>query len=114
DYYHANLLRIPISQWSGYESRVEANTQRLLDCFDDHQVKATFFIVGWVAEKFPQLVKDIAKRGHEIGSHSNRHQLLSEMDKEQFREDIRTSKHLLEKLSGQEIYQYRAPSWSLV
>ncbi|WP_274364175.1 polysaccharide deacetylase family protein [Paenibacillus thermotolerans] len=113
EYFHANLLNIPASDWGNYESSVEVNTRRLLDCFDRFGVKATFFIVGWVASEYPLLVKEIAERGHEIGSHSGRHRLLTELDANRFREDIRSSKQLLEDISGQEIYQYRAPSWSL-
>lgn len=113
DYYHTSLLNIPIDSWNSYEHRVNSSTHRVLDCFDRHGVKGTFFIVGCVARDQPELVKEIAKRGHEIGSHSGWHRLLSQMNENSFREDVRVSKQLLEDLSGQEVYQYRAPSWSL-
>lgn len=113
DYYHTSGLNVPIIKWRQFEDRVVNNTQRILECFDKHNVKGTFFIVGDIAKRFPSLVKEIVDKGHEIGSHSNLHQMLSEMSPTTFREDIRTSKSFLEQLSGQEVFQYRAPSWSL-
>ncbi|MEX1029635.1 MAG: DUF3473 domain-containing protein [Paenibacillaceae bacterium] len=113
DYYQTNGLNTPVDSWSGYVNRVEYNTFRLLECFQKHQVKGTFFIVGNIAERFPALVKRIVNEGHEIGSHSNMHRILNEMNSKSFREDIRTSKQLLEQISGEAVVQYRAPSWSL-
>ena len=114
EYYHANGLNLPINTWNRFESRVVESTQRLLECFDRYQLKATFFIVGCVARDHPELVKEIVSLGHEIGSHSGWHRLLTEINEIEFREDVRTVKQLLEDISGQEVYQYRAPSWSLV
>lgn len=113
DYYQTNGLNVPVDSWSGYADRVENNTCRLLECFRKHQVKGTFFIVGNIAERFPTLIRKIVSEGHEIGSHSNMHRMLTSMDSKSFREDIRTSKSLLEHTSGQAVVQYRAPSWSL-
>lgn len=113
EYYQTNGFNLPVESWSRYESRVDDYTRRLLACFEEHQVKATFFIVGCVARDHPNLVKEIIRQGHEIGSHSGWHQLLYRMNKESFREDVKTSKKLLEDISGELVYQYRAPSWSL-
>jgi polysaccharide deacetylase family protein (PEP-CTERM system associated) len=113
DYYQTNGLNISENSWSQYESRVEKNTRKLLDQFENHQVRGTFFIVGHIAKQFPSLVKEIASKGHEIGSHSNMHRMLTSLDPSSFREDVRISKSLLEDISGQAVVQYRAPSWSL-
>ncbi|MEX2416685.1 MAG: DUF3473 domain-containing protein [Paenibacillaceae bacterium] len=113
DYYQTNGLNVPVESWNGYVNRVENNTYRLLECFQKCEVKGTFFIVGNIAERFPSLVRRIVSEGHEIGSHSNMHRMLSSMDSNSFREDVRTSKNLLEDISGQTVVQYRAPSWSL-
>jgi polysaccharide deacetylase family protein (PEP-CTERM system associated) len=85
----------------------------LLECFDRNDVKGTFFIVGDIAKRFPSLIREIANKGHEIGSHGNMHRMLTTMNPTSFREDIRTSKSLIEDISGQSVFQYRAPSWSL-
>lgn len=113
DYYQTNGLNVPIESWNGYTNRVENNTYRLLECFQKHGVKGTFFIVGNIAKRFPSLVNEIVSEGHEIGSHSNMHRMLSSMNSNSFREDVRTSKSLLEDITGQAVIQYRAPSWSL-
>lgn len=113
DYYQTSGLNIPAELWSGFENRVEDNTLRLLECFEKHKVHGTFFIVGNIAQRFPSLVKEIAGKGHEIGSHSNMHRMLNSMNSHVFREDIHTSRCMLEDISGQAVTQYRAPSWSL-
>jgi len=113
DYYQTNGLNVPINSWSRFENRVENNTIKLLERFEKHNIKGTFFIVGHVAKQFPSLIKQIVQKGHEVGSHSNMHRMLTSMDANSFREDIRTSKILIEDISGQAVIQYRAPSWSL-
>lgn len=114
EYFQATVLNIPADQWNDLESRVVPSVVQLLDLFDRHEVKGTFFVVGHVARSHPGLVKELVRRGHEIGSHSGWHQLLSTMDAAQFREDLRTTKALLEDLTGQKIEMFRAPSWSMV
>ncbi len=104
---------IPQDQWGAYESRVEGNTSRLLDIFDRNRVKGPFFVVGWVAEKFPGIVREISRRGHEIGCHSHRHRLVYELSPEEFRRDTRTAKAVLEDISGKLVLGYRAPSYSI-
>ena len=99
--------------WDGFESRVVQNTRRLLRILDRHSVKATFFVLGWVAEKFPRIVKEIHDQGHEIGSHSYWHRLIYELTPDQFREDLRRSRDILEGLVQQRITLFRAPSFSI-
>ena len=104
---------IPFTQWGRYECRVERNTIRLLELFGRKSTKATFFILGWVAERYPQLIKEIHGRGHEVGSHGYNHRLVYEMTPQEFREDIRKTKHILEDITGKPIVSYRAPSYSI-
>lgn len=113
DWYMTNGLDIPPSEWHRYEDRVVASTTLLLDLLDAHGVKGTFFVLGCVAQKHPELVKDIAARGHEIGSHGGWHRLVTSQTLEEFREDVRFSKRLLEEIIGREVRLYRAPSWSI-
>lgn len=99
--------------WPRWPARVEANTRRILELFDDSGVHATFFTLGWVAERWPALVRDIAASGHEIASHGFGHERLTALDRATFREGIVRSKHLLEDISGTRVSGYRAPSWSI-
>jgi polysaccharide deacetylase family protein (PEP-CTERM system associated) len=100
--------------WDGRESRVTANTERLLALFDGAGVRATFFVLGWVADRFPALVRRIAAGGHEIASHGYGHRLVYELTRAEFRDDVRRSKRTLEDVSGAEVRGYRAPSYSVV
>lgn len=99
--------------WHGQESRVEKNTGKILQLLAERGIKATFFVVGWVAERYPQLVKDIATGGHEIGCHSYLHRRIYTLTKEEFREDTRKAKMILEEISGQSVFGYRAPTYSI-
>lgn len=101
------------SKWQNYQSRVEQNTRRILDLFDIHGVKGTFFIVGWTAERFPGLVQDIVERGHEIGCHSYQHQKIYNQTPEEFRQDTKKAKDILEQVSGRAVVGYRAPTYSI-
>ncbi len=100
-------------EWSSRESRVVISTQRLLDLFAAHDVRGTFFILGWVAERFPQLVRDIAAAGHELACHSHWHRLVYEMTPAAFREDLRQSKRAIEDAAGASVTAFRAPSFSI-
>lgn len=102
-----------ISDWDQYPSRINESMSLLFDVLDKHNVKATLFFLGWVGEKYPHIVKEACKRGHEIASHGYYHDLVYELGYEKFREDIKRSKSLLEDLSGQEVRGYRAPGFSL-
>lgn len=104
---------VPARAWDGFESRVEGSTRRLLDLFESHGVRATFFVLGYVARRHPSLVREIAGRGHEIGCHSDSHRLVYEMTPEEFREDTREAKRVLEDLFGGPVLGYRAPSYSI-
>jgi polysaccharide deacetylase family protein (PEP-CTERM system associated) len=99
--------------WSGYVSRVERNTGRILDLLDEHGVKGTFFIVGWTAEKYPAMVREITKRGHEIGCHSYKHQKIYHLTPEEFHLDTKKAKDILEEITGRQITGYRAPTYSI-
>lgn len=100
-------------QWDQYESRVESNTRKVADLLAAHGTKATFFILGWVAERHPVLVKALAEDGHEIASHGYSHELVTEQTPEEFRKDVRKAKGILENLLGQPVHGYRAPSFSI-
>jgi polysaccharide deacetylase family protein (PEP-CTERM system associated) len=119
--------------WERYESRIERNTYQLLEILDDVQPlsenntpsthnygpsshrspKATFFCLGWIAERFPHLIREIHSQGHEIASHGYNHRTITSMSHEEFREDVRKSKAILEDLIGERILGYRAPSYSI-
>jgi len=95
------------------ESRVVANTGRLLDLFDEFDVRSTFFVLGWVAERHPALVRAIVARGHELASHGYAHRLVYSQTPAEFREDVRRAKGLLEDAGGVAVHGYRAPSFSV-
>jgi polysaccharide deacetylase family protein (PEP-CTERM system associated) len=100
-------------EWDQLASRVERNTRKIADLLSEHSTKATFFILGWVAERHPDLVKDLAQQGHEIASHGYGHELVHTQTPAQFREDVRRSKQILEDLVGRQVMGYRAPSFSI-
>jgi len=104
---------IPMHQWGNFESRIENNTLRVLDIIDKYSVNGTFFILGWVAERYPEIVKEIDRRGHEVACHSYCHRLVYNMTPEEFREDTRKAKAIIEGIIGKEISGYRAPSYSI-
>lgn len=99
--------------WDIYPSRVDQNTRRAMDLLDEFGLKATFFILGWVAERQPELVRDIARNGHEVACHGYGHHLVYHLEPSEFRGDIRRTKHILEDLTGQPVLGYRAPSYSI-
>ena len=101
-------------EWNVIPSRVQASTQRILDLLDETGATATFFTLGWIADRHPELVCHIADRGHEIASHGYGHKLLTRMDADEFRRDIRRSRLALENAAGQPVLGYRAPTFSLV
>ena len=99
--------------WSSYPSRVEENTLRVLDLLDKADIKATFFILGWVADHFPGLVRRIVERGHEPACHSYWHRLVYKLTPDQFRRDTLRAKDAIEQAAGARVYGYRAPSFSI-
>jgi polysaccharide deacetylase family protein (PEP-CTERM system associated) len=109
-----NLSRlIRYADWDQCESRVERSTMRLLDLFARYRVQATFFVLGWVADRFPELVQEVERQGHEIASHGYSHQLLTSMQPEEFRVDLQRSLEALSKASSKAVWGFRAPSFSL-
>ena len=116
DYFHAEVFSrvVQRSDWDRYPSRVESNTERLLELFAACHVQATFFVVGWVAERFPNLLQRIAAAGHEIACHSYWHRLIYDLEPDDFREDTHRAKSVIEQIAGQQIYGYRAPTYSIV
>ena len=115
DYFQVNAFarHIDYRDWDSYPLRVAANTGRILDLLDTFAVKATFFVLGWIAERVPELVREIHTRGHEIACHGYRHQLVYSLDPEAFRADLRLAKRLLEDICGEGVDSYRAPSYSI-
>lgn len=118
DWFQVENLRpwFPVFSWNNYPLRVERNTHRLLDLFDSFQnpgVKATFFTLGWIAEKIPWMVEEIHRRGHEVASHGYGHMMCNQISAEDLKEDLYRSKSLLEDITGIEIRGYRAPNFSV-
>jgi polysaccharide deacetylase family protein (PEP-CTERM system associated) len=116
DYFQVSAFDGVVSRagWDGIDSRVVRNTNRLLELFDHAGVRATFFVLGWVADRFPALVREIAATGHEVASHGYHHQLLYMLTPQQFREDVRSAKATLENLIGGPVLGFRAPSYSVI
>ena len=115
DYYQVAAFEkiVAPADWGNFESRVRANTQRFLELLAEQNVKATFFILGYEAERHPKMVREIAAAGHEIGSHGFAHQLAYKQSEAVFRDDVSRVRKLLQDLSGQEVLSYRAPSFSI-
>ena len=105
--------RIRRDAWDGYPSRVELNTGRVLDVFAEHRIHATFFVLGWVAERAPRLVRRIVDEGHELASHGYDHTRATMLDRNAFSEDVTRTKRTLEDVSGRLVRGYRAPSYSI-
>ncbi|QEM68670.1 DUF3473 domain-containing protein [Geobacter sp. FeAm09] len=115
DYFQVNAFarHIAFAEWDSFPLRVEDNTHRVLGMLDEFGVKATFFVLGWIAERVPHLVREIQAQGHEIASHGYGHQLVYRIGPDAFRSDIRRAKQILEDVCGTEICGYRAPSYSI-
>jgi polysaccharide deacetylase family protein (PEP-CTERM system associated) len=115
DYFQVQGLAsaFPMSAWESCESRVEANTDRLLDLFAVREAKATFFVLGWIAERHPALVRRIASAGHELGSHGFCHIRVDAQTPEEFRGDVRKSRAILEDIAGVKVGGYRAATFSV-
>lgn len=105
--------RVSPAAWGQYPSRVVPATDLILDALERAEVRATFFVLGWVAERHPRLVRTLARAGHEIASHGYAHQLVTTQSPDQFRDDVRRAKLLLEDQVGQAVTAYRAPSFSI-
>jgi len=115
DWFCVNNLRgiINYDEWHQCEQRVKVSTHRLLDLFDKYHTTATFFVLGWIADRYPELVQQISDRGHEIASHGYAHLLLTRITPEVFREDLAKSLTLIRQISGQPVTGFRAPSFTV-
>lgn len=115
DYFHVSAFESVISpsDYISLKPRVGDNTHKLIDMFNEHNVKATFFTLGWVAENCPDVIKRIVDEGHELGSHGSNHQRTNTMTFSEVKEDIKRSKEILEDVSGKAVIGYRAPSFSV-
>jgi polysaccharide deacetylase family protein (PEP-CTERM system associated) len=115
DYFQVSAFApyIDRASWPARECRVEANIERILALFEKHGVKGTFFTLGWIAERYPQMVRRIVAAGHELASHGYGHLRASDQSRAEFDNDIRSSKALLEDIGGQAVIGYRAPSFSI-
>ncbi|HNC51659.1 MAG TPA: DUF3473 domain-containing protein [Accumulibacter sp.] len=115
DYFQVSALApyIPRDQWDQRECRIERNIEQILLMLDQEQIKATFFTLGWIAERYPLLIRRIVDGGHELASHGYGHQRASDLNEADFSADVVLAKKLLEDLSGHEVKGYRAPSFSI-
>ena len=115
DWFHilGNESTRTVTQWANYESRIHQNMNRILDFLDETDQKATFFCLGWIAEKYPEVIREIDKRGFEIGSHSYMHQLIFEQSRKEYRDDLNKSISILENMIGKKVKSFRAPGFSL-
>lgn len=102
-----------IASWETRTCRVDQNTRWILDLLDEYGVKATFFILGWIAERFPKLVLEIHNRGHEVASHSYWHRIVYTLEPEEFRQDLRRSVDVLQDITGQKVHGFRASTASI-
>jgi polysaccharide deacetylase family protein (PEP-CTERM system associated) len=115
DYFHVEAFadRLSMSSWSSFPARVRANTERILQLLDDYHFRATFFVLGWVAERDPELIRQIANAGHEVGCHSYAHRRVSTLAPEEFRRDLRRARETIEEAAGTRVLGYRAPTFSI-
>ncbi len=115
DWFHVGAFENSIRRedWNGLDCRVERNTDFILGMFDDAGVKGTFFTLGWVAERYPQMMRRIVDQGHEVASHGYDHKRVFTMQAEEFAADLAKTRTLLEDVTGQAVTGYRAPSFSI-
>ena len=116
DYFQVEAFAACVARdrWDSYPARVERNVPRILDLFDRHSARGTFFVLAWVAQRFPHLVREIGARGHEIGCHGYGHQHLRRLTPEEFRRDLRAARSDLMDQTQRPLAAYRAPSFSIV
>ncbi|MDD5659845.1 MAG: polysaccharide deacetylase family protein [Actinomycetota bacterium] len=100
-------------QWRNYESRIHANMNRIFSMLEENDANATFFCLGWIAETYPEVIKEIASRGYEIGTHTRMHQLVYEQTPAEFEKDLEYSIKTLEDITGQKVKYFRAPGFSI-
>jgi polysaccharide deacetylase family protein (PEP-CTERM system associated) len=113
DYFQCHYTGIRPAEWPQYELRIETNTARLLELLESHKTRATFFALGWIADKAPQVIRSIVAAGHEVEAHSYWHRRLTDLTAEEFREDLRRCAGAIGNITGCSVAGFRAPSWSL-
>lgn len=115
DWFQVSVFRhvIAYKDWGNQESRIIGNISRILRIFEEHDVKATFFVLGWIAERYPEVVVTIKKYGHEVGTHSYAHKLIYENSRDDFASDLDKSIRILQAITGDDIIYYRAPNFSI-
>src|SRR5512145_2897787 len=115
DYFHVTAFADSLdrARWSSLESRVERNTMRLLELFARHDIRITFFVLGWVAQRFPALIRELQRGGHEIACHGMTHELIYKQSPGTFRQETQAAKSLLEDLTGTRVRGYRAATYSI-
>ncbi len=115
DYFQVSAFEklIPRNRWDNIECRIEGNVERILELFDEKNIKATFFTLGWIAQRHPAMIERIVRNGHELASHGWEHIRVTKQDPKGFRDDISRTRALLEDISGQAIRGYRAASYSI-
>jgi len=115
DYFQVESMRglVGFDTWPSREPRVEANVRKLLGILDERGVKSTFFVLGWIAERSPEIVREIHRGGHEVACHGYAHRMITEQTPEGFREDVLKAKGLLEDITGESVMGYRAPTFSV-
>ena len=115
DYFHVTAFEgvLERRQWDGMEARIERNCEKILQILDEYKVKATFFVLGWVAERYPVLIRTIFNEGHEIACHGFSHEMITRQSKDSFRQDIAAAKGVLEDITGSKVNGYRAPTFSI-
>jgi polysaccharide deacetylase family protein (PEP-CTERM system associated) len=115
DYFQVSAFEkhVAYSDWDGIELRVQKNVDRILELLEEHEAKATFFVLGWIAQRAPGMVRQISGAGHEIASHGFKHTRVTTQEPVGFREDVVLTKHVLEDICGKEVIGYRAASYSI-
>ncbi len=115
DYYQVTAFDHIIDKcnWENMESRVQRNLEKILSILDEYKIKATFFALGWIAERHPILIRTIFNEGHEVASHGYNHEMINHLSKESFKEDITKTKKILEDITGNKVNGYRAPTFSI-
>ncbi len=115
EHFHVSAFASPMRRrhWDCFESRVERNVQKILALLDEHEIRTTFFVLGWVAERHPRMIRDLVKQGHEVASHGYAHELVTAQTPALFREDVRKTKRILEDVTGTSVLGYRAPSFTI-
>jgi polysaccharide deacetylase family protein (PEP-CTERM system associated) len=115
DYYHVEAFadRVSARSWPGFPPRVRENTERVLQILEENRCRATFFVLGWVAERNPELIRRIVEAGHEVACHSYSHRPISSLTPDEFRQDLRRAREVIEDAAGVQVLGYRAPTFSI-